>query len=369
MKIICQKINLLKSVNISLKAVPSKTTMPILECILIDATTNQIKFTTNDMELGIETIVDGTIEEKGIIALDAKIFYEIIRRLPDNTVTIKTDEKLTATITCEKAKFTIPGKSGEDFAYLPLIEKEESLTISQFTLKEMIRQTIFSIASNETNKLMTGELFEIKNNYLKIVSLDGHRIAIRRMELKKDYADRKVVVPGKTLNEISKILSGDTDKDVNIFFTDKHVLFEFDQTIVVSRLIEGEYFRIEQMLSSDYETKVKVNKRELLDCIDRATLLIKEGDKKPIIINITDQDMELKINSTVGSMDESMDIQKSGKDLMIGFNPKLMIDALRVIDDEEIDMYLVNPKAPCFIKDAEEQYIYLILPVNFTTVS
>ena len=187
MKIICQKINLLKSVNISLKAVPSKTTMPILECILIDSTTNQIKFTTNDMELGIETIVDGTIEEKGIIALDAKIFYEIIRRLPDNTVTIKTDEKLTATITCEKAKFTIPGKSGEDFAYLPLIEKEESLTISQFTLKEMIRQTIFSIASNETNKLMTGELFEIKNNYLKIVSLDGHRIAIRRMELKKDY--------------------------------------------------------------------------------------------------------------------------------------------------------------------------------------
>ena len=187
MKIICQKINLLKSVNISLKAVPSKTTMPILECILMDATTKQIKFTTNDMELGIETIVDGTIEEKGIIALDAKIFYEIIRRLPDNTVTIKTDEKLTATITCEKAKFTIPGKSGEDFAYLPLIEKEESLTISQFTLKEMIRQTIFSIASNETNKLMTGELFEIKNNYLKIVSLDGHRIAIRRMELKKDY--------------------------------------------------------------------------------------------------------------------------------------------------------------------------------------
>ena len=185
MKIICQKINLLKSVNISLKAVPSKTTMPILDCILIDATTNQIKFTTNDMELGIETIVDGIIEEKGIIALDAKIFYEIIRRLPDNTVTIKTDEKLTATITCEK--FTIPGKSGEDFAYLPLIEKEESLTISQFTLKEMIRQTIFSIASNETNKLMTGELFEIKNNYLKIVSLDGHRIAIRRMELKKDY--------------------------------------------------------------------------------------------------------------------------------------------------------------------------------------
>ena len=364
MKIICSKNSLLKSVSISLKAVPSKTTMPILECILIDATTNQIKFTTNDMELGIETIVEGTIEEKGMIALDAKILYEIIRRLPDNDVTIKTDDKLTAFITCEKAKFTIPGKSGEDFAYLPIIEREECLTISQFTLKEMIRQTIFSIAANETNKLMTGELFEIKDNCLKIVSLDGHRIAIRRMELKKDYSDRKVVVPGKTLNEISKILSGEIDDLVNIYFSKNHILFEFDQTIVVSRLIEGEYFRIDQMLSSDYETKISINKKEFLDCIDRATLLVREGEKKPIIIEISDNTMELRIDSAMGSMDENIDIIKEGKDILIGFNPRFLIDALKVIDDETISIYLVNPKAPCFIRDDDENYTYLILPVN-----
>ena len=272
MKIICSKTNLLKSVSISLKAVPSKTTMPILECILIDATANQIKFTTNDMELGIETIVEGSIEEKGMVALNAKIFYEIIRRLPDNDVTIKTDDKYTATITCEKAKFNIPGKSGEDFAYLPMIERDDPLTISQYTLKNMIYQTIFSIAVNDNNKLMTGELFEIKNNCLKIVSLDGHRIAIRKMPLKKDYSDRKVVVPGKTLNEISKILSGEMDDVVSIYFTNNHILFEFDQTMVVSRLIEGEYFRIDQMLSSDYETKLSINKKEFLDCIDRAQI-------------------------------------------------------------------------------------------------
>ena len=359
MKIICSKNSLLKSVSISLKAVPSKTTMPILECILIDATTNQIKFTTNDMELGIETIVEGTIEEKGMIALDAKI-----RRLPDNDVTIKTDDKLTAYITCEKAKFTIPGKSGEDFAYLPIIEREECLTVSQFTLKEMIRQTIFSIAANETNKLMTGELFEIKDNCLKIVSLDGHRIAIRRMELKKDYSDRKVVVPGKTLNEISKILSGEIDDLVNIYFSKNHILFEFDQTIVVSRLIEGEYFRIDQMLSSDYETKISINKKEFLDCIDRATLLVREGEKKPIIIEISDNTMELRIDSAMGSMDENIDIIKEGKDILIGFNPRFLIDALKVIDDETISIYLVNPKAPCFIRDDDENYTYLILPVN-----
>ena len=364
MKLVFSKSNLLKSVSIVMKAVPSRTTMPILECILIDASTNTIKFTSNDMELGIETYAEGLVLEKGVIALDAKIFSEIVRRLPDSEVTIETDENLVTTITCEKAKFNIPGKSGEDFAYLPLIEKNDCITMFQFTMKEVIRQTIFSIAPNENNKLMTGELFEVKNNFLKVVSLDGHRIAIRKLELKESYPDRKVVVPGKTLNEISKILSGETEDQVQIFFSDNHILFEFDDTKVVSRLIDGEYFRIEQMLSSDYETKVKINKKEFLDCIDRATLLVKEGDKKPIIIHIGDDSMELRIDSAMGSMREDIDIEKSGKDIMIGFNPKFLIDALRVIDDEEITIYLVNPKAPCFIKDEEESYIYLILPVN-----
>lgn len=369
MKLICSKANLLNGVQIVSKAVPSKTTMSILECILIDARRSEITLTANDMELGIETKIEGTVAEKGMIALDARIFLEIVRKLPDNDITIETDDSLRTTITCEKAKFNIIGKPGEDFSYLPTIEKNESIVVSQFTLKEVIRQTIFSIADNDRNQLMSGELFEIREDRLKVVSLDGHRISIRNIKLKNFYPERKVVVPGKTLNEISKILSGDADKDVSVFFTDKHILFEFDDTIVVSRLIEGEYFKIDQMLSSDYETKIKINKKEFLNCIDRATLLIKEGDKKPIIITVTEDGMELKINSTVGSMDEEIDIKKSGKDIMIGFNPKFLIDALKVIDDEEIDVYMVNPKAPCFIRDSGENYIYLILPVNFTTVS
>jgi len=365
MKLICSKSNLLKSVSIVSKAVPSKTTMAILECILIDATMDGIKFTANDMELGIETKVEGVIIEKGHIALDAKIFFEIIRKLPENDVVIETDENLKTTITCEKAKFNISGKSGEDFTYLPYIEKEDFISLSQFTLKEIIRQTIFSIGDNENNKLMTGELFEIKENVLKVISLDGHRISIRKVELKESYDNKKVVVPGKTLIEVSKILSSETEDLVKIFFTNNHIVFEFNNTVVVSRLIEGEYFKIDQMLSSDYQTKVKINKKEFLSCIDRATLLIKESDKKPVIINILDGTMELKMNSLIGSMNEEIDISKDGKDILIGFNPKFLIDALRVIDDEEIDIYLMNSKAPCFIKDVNEQYIYLILPVNF----
>ena len=236
-------------------------------------------------------------------------------------------------------------------------------------MKEVVRQTIFSIAENDNNKIMSGELFEINENTLRVVSLDGHRISIRKITLKNNYENKKVIVPGKTLQEISKIIGGEVDKDVFIYITDNHIVFEFDQTVVVSRLIEGEYFKIEQMLSNVYETKIKINKRDLLESIDRSTLLVKEGDKKPIIMNIQDGTMELKINSFIGSMNEEIDIEKEGKDILIGFNPKFFIDALRVIDDEEVNIYMVNPKAPCFIKDENETYTYLILPVNFNAAA
>lgn len=366
MKLVFTKSNLNKAVGIVMKAVPTRTTMNILECILIDATTNEIKFTGNDMELGIETIVEGEIIEKGKIAIDAKLFSEIVRKLPDNDITLTTDSNNNALITCEKSKFNIAGKSGDDFSYLPAIIKDKMITLSQFLLKEVINQTIFSIAINDNNKMMTGELFEVNEGTLKVVGLDGHRIAIRNIKLEGRSDDVRVVIPGKTLQEISKILNADAESFVNIYFTNNHVLFEFDQTHVVSRLIEGDYFKISQMLSNDYETKVSINKKEFLDSIDRANLLIREGDKKPIIINILNGLLQVNVNSAIGALNEDIDIDKEGKDIMIGFNPKFLMDALRVIDDENVTMYLVNHKSPCFIRDKEEKYIYLILPVNFT---
>ncbi len=352
-------------VNTVLKAVSTKSTLPILECILIEAMNHQIKMTANDMELAIETIIEGDILEEGKIAVEAKLFSEIIRKLPNNDVTVDVADNYQMKITCEKAKFSIMGKPGDDFSYLPVIEKEKSIRVSQFTLKELIRQTIFSISDNENNKLMTGELFEVTGNKLTVVSLDGHRISIRNVELEGENDPVKVVVPGKTLSDISKILSGELNDMVNIYFTDKHILFEMEKTKVVSRLLEGEYYRINRMLSPDYETKIVLNKKEFFSCIDRATLLIKESDKRPIILNIGESQMELQVSTSIGSMKEEMEINRTGKDIMIGFNPKFLMDALRVIDDEEITIYMVNPKAPCFIKDEKESYIYLILPVNF----
>lgn len=365
MKIVCKKSDLVKSVNIALRAVPSRTTMSILECIMIDATELDIHMIANDMELGIDTKVEGEIIEKGKIALDAKFLSEVVRKLPDNEVTIETDENCVATIMCEKAIFTIAGKDGDDFSYLPYIERDKNIILSQFTLKEVIRQTIFSIGENENNKVMTGELFEVEGDNLKVVSLDRYRVSVRNVKLNASYDSEKVIVPGKALNEISKILTGEADSDVVVYFSANHILFEFENTVVVSRLIEGEYFKVNQMISKDYNTKISINKKELLDCIDRATLLVKEGNKKPVIFDIADGSIKISIVSSVGKMNEEIDIMKEGSDIKIGFDPKFMIDALRVIDDENISIYYMNAKAPCTIHDETNSYIYLILPVNY----
>ena len=365
MHIICDKSKLIEGMNIVMKAIPGKTTMMILECVVIEVKDNQIKLIANDLQLGIETLIDGEIKQEGSVAVGAKVFFEIIRKLPSDNVSITVDEYYHMNISCGKAKFNIMAKATDEFPYLPNIVKDKNVNISQFTLKDIIRQTVFSISDNENAKVMTGELFEIHDSELKVVSLDGHRISIRKVKLNQSYDDVSVIIPGKTLIEISKIINGGMDDEVSIFFTDKHVLFEFEDTIVLSRLIEGEYYKIDKMLSTDYETKVTVNKREMLECIDRSTLLLKESDKKPVIIDVQDDYMKFAMNSAIGSMDEDIDASKEGKDILIGFNPRFLMDALRVIDEDEITMYMINPKAPCFIRDQEETYIYLILPVNF----
>ncbi len=366
MKFICNQSELLNALGIALKAVPSKTSLPVLECILLEAMEEGIKITSNDMELGIESVIEGRVDKKGKVALNARIFSDIVRKLPEDIVVVEVDSNHTAYITCGKAKFKISGQSGEDFPLLPSFEKKTAVSISQFSLKELIRQTIFSVSDNENNKVMTGEYFEIEQNNLKVTSLDGHRISIRNVQMKNSYEPQSVIIPGKTLMEIGKILGGDMEKEVKLYFMDRHVVIEFENTVILSRLIEGKYYNVKQMISTDYDTKITVNKRELMDCIDRAILLVKESERRPVIIDITDGSMSLNMNSSLGTMDEEIMIEKEGNDLTIGFNPKFLMDALRAVEDEEITIYMTNAKAPCFIRDKEESYIYLILPVNFT---
>ncbi|MCH3988190.1 MAG: DNA polymerase III subunit beta [Lachnospiraceae bacterium] len=364
MKLSFSKQDLLKGINTVARAVPTHTTMPVLECIFIDASTNQITFTANDTELGISTVTNGTIVEKGTIAINARIFSDIAKKLPDDLISIETDERNTVTITCGSVVFNIPGQSGEEFPYLPAIAKDKAVTLSQFLLKSLIEQTIFCTAPNDNNKMMQGELFEIRNGVLRIAALDGHRIALRTVELEGAPDDEKVIVPGKTLQEVARILGSDTDSKVDLFFTKNHLMFSFDSTLVVTQLIEGEYFRIQQMINCDYETKVTVSKNDFAGAIDRSTTMIRETERKPIALKIGEDEMEVSANTELGKMNDRIPATVEGEELMIGFNPKFLLDALKVVPDDMVTMYFSGSKRPLFIRDEESSYLYLILPVN-----
>ncbi|MBO7730820.1 MAG: DNA polymerase III subunit beta [Lachnospiraceae bacterium] len=363
MKISCSKNDLLYGINIALRAVPGKTTLPILESFLIDATSD-IRIIANDNDMGIETVINGKIETPGKITINARILSDIVRKLPDNQVVIETSVNFKVRITCEDSEFVLNGNNPNEFPELPRENTENKITMSQFLLKELIRQTIFSIAATDANAIMRGELFEVSGDQIKIVSLDSHRISIRKEQLANTYEPCKVIVPGKTLNEISRILGGEKDDPVDITFDKKFIKFSFGSTKVISRLIEGEYFNVDQMISSDYETAVKINRNDFLNTIDRAFTLTREGEKKPIIFDIRDGEINIEISSSLGSMNSHLYIHKDGKDLVIGFNPRFFLEALKVIDDEEVDIFFVNSNAPCFIRDKEGGYIYIILPVN-----
>jgi len=374
MKISSSKSSLLNGIQIVLKALPSKSTMSIMECILVNTNGGKITLTVNNLDLGIETVIDGTIESPGVIALDAKHFSEIIRKMPDSAsdIEIETDENYVAQIKCEQVVHSVSGRPDDEFPYIPELENNESIVISQLSLRDLIRKTSFSIADTSEDtpgqQTMRGELMEIKDDTVKMCSLDGHRISMCTMGLKESYPYKKVIIPGKTLKELAKIINGGAEDDVNIIFNPNHISFEYSQTRVVSRIIEGNFFDVNKMLVGDYETKVKINKKRLNECLDRSTIYVREGDKKPIILDIKDDSISIRINSANGNMNENVPASKSGKDMVIGFNPRFVIDVLNVIDDEEIELDFVNSKAPCFIKNEDMSYVYVILPVTINAV-
>ncbi|MBO4395562.1 MAG: DNA polymerase III subunit beta [Eubacterium sp.] len=364
MKFVCKKNDFTNSINIAMKAILTKTTMTTLECFLIEAKDQYVSLTSNDMQLGIETKFPAEVEDEGIILMNAKVLYDFIGHLPEEKVEFESDENNTVLIFSGNARFEHQGLADEEYPRLPKVDFESTINISQFTLKEMIRQTIFSISTKENNKVLTGELFEIRDNELRIASLDLIRVSIRTLKLEENYDKVKVIIPGKTLMEISKVLSSNIEDMVEISFSKNHVKFVFGDTIMISRLIEGNFFNIDQMLKNNYETKIVTNRNAFYGCIDRAALLIKETDKNPVVMTIQDDEMKLEIKSSNSSMNEDIPVQKEGKDLRIGLNPKYIIDVLRVIDDEDINLYFFNSNSPCFIKNEEESYIYLILPIN-----
>ncbi len=365
MHIYCRQDLLLNSINTVLKACSTKTTMPILECILLQAANNKLTLVGNNLELGIESTIDAEVMTEGFIALEAKIFSEIIRKMPGEIVEISADDHFMTSIVSEKSKFQIAGQSGKDFPALPSVEKTNSCTVSQVVLKDMIRQTIFSVAQDETRPILTGEMLQIKDNSLNLVSVDGYRISYRKTLLSIENANVEVVIPGKTLVEINKILSSEEDNEVTIYFEDKHVLFDLGDSKVVSRLLEGEFLKYEQVFSSDYETQIVVDRKNLLMSIERAALISREGKKNPIKLEMDGDKVIITSNAELGTAREEIDVELEGKCITIAFNPKYLIDSLKAIDDDKVCINFISALTPCIIKPEEgDHYKYLILPIR-----
>lgn len=362
-----QKAQLVNALSIVMKAVSTKTSSVILESILISASDNRVVLDATDTELSIQTEVDAVIVKAGGVVLNAKLFSEIVRKFDstESLIELDVDSDFKTTIRCEQAVFNIMGIDPVEFIPMPKIDRDAFISLSQFSLKEVIRQTEFSTAISDINRMMGGELIDVKNNVAKFVTLDGHRMSIRNIELIGEYEDQKCVVPIKSLQEVMRIIDSDTQKNVNIYFSKDHILFEFDKTLVLSRILDGEFFRIESMLSNDYDTKVNVSRLKLQNAIEQSMILIRENEHKPMILDIENGMLKLSVNSSLGFMDAKVNIEKSGSDLKIAFNPKFLVDALKVIDDDFVNIYFTNAKSPCFIRDDKNTYTYLILPVNF----
>ena len=368
MKIVCYKENILKAINSVVKGVASKTTMPILEGILIQTNDNEIKLTTYDLEIGIEYVMECEVEEQGSTVVNAIMFSEIIRKLPDTEIHITLNDKNLLEIECEGSLYKLATMNPEEFPELPKIEVENSIEIDQTLLKNMIRKTIFAVSNEESRPIFTGCLFEIENNKLTVVAVDGFRLALRSIFLNKQSNNFKAVIPGKTLNEVNKILL-DSFEPVKIGVSKNQALFEMDNCKIVTRILDGEFLNYKNVIPSNWETRIKVNKNNIQNSFERISLIssstVEKEKKYPVKVQVDIGKITISCTNQTGDAKEELYVSTEGKNLEAGFNPKYFLDSLKAIDDEEVYVEFGSSISPCLIKSTENNdYTYMILPIR-----
>ena len=368
MNFTCEKDKILKAINSVVKGVASKTTMPILEGILIQTNDNEIKLTTYDLEIGIEYVMDCEVKEQSSTVVNAIMFSEIIRKLPDTEIHISLNDKNLLEIECEGSLYKLATANPEEFPELPKIEIENSIEIDQTILKNMIRKTIFAVSTEESRPIFTGCLFEVENNKLTLVSVDGFRLALRSVFLNKQSNNFKAVIPGKTLNEVNKILL-DSFEPIKIGVSKNQALFEMDNCKIVTRILDGEFLNYKSVIPSNWETRIKVNKNSIQDSFERISLIsassIEKEKKYPVKVQIDIGKIIISCTNQTGDAKEELYVSTEGKNLEVGFNPKYFLDSLKAIEDEEVYIEFGTSISPCLIKSIENaDYTYMILPIR-----
>ena len=370
MKIIFEKDKMIKALNSVTKAVATKTTMPILEGILIQTNNDNIKLTCYDKELGIEYIIkENNVVEQGSIVVNAIMFSEIIRKLPDTNITISINDNNLLVIECEGSVYKLATMNPDDFPQLPEINVENSIELEQNTLKDMIRKTIFAISTEENRPVFTGCLFEVKNNKLNVVAVDGFRLAWKSKILNTKTNDFEAVIPGRTLQEINKILIDSFDL-IKLGIAKNQALFEIENCKIVTRLLDGEFLKYSEVIPKKWETRVRVNKNLISNCFERISLISSSSMEKekryPVKLNVEVGKIKISCTNQTGDAKEEIFTTTEGQDLEAGFNPKFFLDVFRNIDDEEVYIDFGTSISPSVIRSIEDDgdYQYMILPVR-----
>jgi len=360
---ICEKQKLQEGILITQKAITGKSTMPVLEGIYIHADKKEVTLIGSDMDVSIETKVEANVIEEGTVVIDSKIFGEIIRKLPNSEVRIERIENDTLQISCEKSVFNVVYMNSDEFPSLPQIDEEKQIQIPQNILKNMIKSTSFAVAQDETRPILQGILFEMKNRKLNLVALDGYRLAIKTEYLDSDF-DVEVVIPGKTLNEVSKILD-DVESIVNITFSNNHILFNLNKTRIISRLLDGKFVNYNSLLPQEHKLLVEVNKQDLQNGIERASLMAKDGNSNLIKLEVQQDNLIITSNSQLGKVREEVGIIMQGDGIQIAFNSRYLLDVLKNMEEDVVVLEMTSSVTPCIIKAKEtESYRYLVLPVR-----
>ncbi len=368
MKFSCRQHELSKALNTVSKAVTSRTTIPILKGILLEVDNNTLKLSASDLDLSIEKKMHVTAEEEGSVVVSARLFNDIIRKLPNEEIQIEEMEDKSIVIKCVASEFTIVGQAADEFPNISEIKEQKKIFIEKDILKDMIRKTSFSASIDESKGIIVGVLIEMEEESLNMVALDGFRMAIAR-ETMKNEESKKIIISARILNEINKIITeNEENKEIYMIIEDKKAVFLMDETKIVLRLLEGDFIKYNDILPKENKCKLKVNRIELMNSIERASLLAKEGKNNLIKMSVFRDKIIITSRSEEGNVKEEVFVEKEGTDLDIGFNSKYILEVLKVLNDESIIMEFNTSVSPCLIKPVEGRaYEYLVLPVRISS--
>lgn len=366
MKISCMLDTLGSAVTTVSRAVSSRSSLSVLEGIYIKAEAGgKITLAGNDLEIGIEAVIEGDVSEPGEVVINAKMLGSILRTLTNEKVNLEVNEKHLTLIRSGAAKFEIAGIAPDEFPDLPSVEAEYSVGIPANLLKDMVDKTSFSVAQIDNNPILTGCLLEIQKTGLSMIALDGYRMAIRRVEMENDFDEKKIVIPEKSLSELARIIS-DEEETVQVHATSRHAIFLFDNVKMVTRLLEGEFINYHSVIPNDFDMALECSTKQLTESIQRASLIIlNDVVKSPVKFNITDGNINISCSTTAGTVDDNIPVDVSDKSLEIGFYNRFLLDAFKVIDADMVKLKFNKAVNPLVITPTEgDGFLYLILPLR-----